>query len=291
MRVIERLSEIADRYEALFCDVWGCVHNGIRPFEEAVRALAEFSNDGGTVVLLTNAPRPWRHVEQQFAALGVRRDSWDLIVTSGDAAKTALFERSAGQRVFHIGPDRDSAFFEPENVTQRAAGVERVTIGEAEGIVCTGLNDDNTESPEDYRGLLSAAAAKDLPFLCVNPDIVVDRGAHRVYCAGAIAQLYEQLGGRVLIFGKPQPDIYRLARSRLAEVRPESVSDQQILCIGDGVATDIKGAERERLPCLFVTGGLAAKETGTRRSPELNRLREFCFRFSINPEYVIGKLR
>ena len=291
MQVIERLRDIADQFDALFCDVWGCVHNGIRPFEEAVEALADFSNDGGAVVLLTNAPRPWQHVEQHFAALGVRRDSWDLIVTSGDAAKTALFERRAGQRVFHIGPDRDTAFFEPESAAQRAAGIARVTMGEAEGIVCTGLNDDNTESPEDYRGMLSAAAANNLPFLCVNPDLVVDRGAQRVFCAGALAQLYAQLGGRVLIYGKPRPDIYQLARRRLAEVRPESVPEQRILCIGDGVATDIKGAERERLPCLFVTGGLAAKETGTRRSPDLNRLREFCVSSGINPDYVIGNLR
>ena len=291
MRVIERLRDIADRYDALFCDVWGCVHNGVRPFGEAVNSLAEFSNEGGTVVLLTNAPRPWRHVEQQFAALGVRRDSWDLIVTSGDAAKTALFERRTGQRVFHIGPDRDSAFFEPESAAQRAAGVERVAMGEADGIVCTGLFDDTAESPEDYRGMLSAAAAKNLPFLCVNPDIVVDRGELRVFCAGALAQLYAQLGGRVLILGKPRPEIYQLARNRLAEVRPEPVSDRRILCIGDGVTTDIKGAERERLPCLFVTGGLAARETGTRRSPDPDRLQEFCSRSGINPEYAIGKLR
>ena len=291
MRIIERLREISDRYDALFCDVWGCVHNGIRPFAEAVKALAEFRSEGGAVVMLTNAPRPWRHVERQFAALGVPRDSWDLIVTSGDAAKTALFEMHAGQRVFHIGPDRDSGFLDPDTCAQRTAGIEQVLIGEADGIVCTGLNDDSIESPEDYRGILSAAAAQGLPFLCVNPDIVVDRGAHRVFCAGALAQLYAELGGRVLLFGKPRPDIYQLARTRLAETNPEPISDRRILCIGDGVATDIKGAERQQLACLFVSGGLAAKETGTLRSPDLKRLREFCLSSGITPEYVIGKLR
>ena len=286
MQVIERLRDISDQFDALFCDVWGCVHNGVRPFEEAVRALAAFSSEGGAVLLLTNAPRPWRQVETQLAAIGVPRNSWDLIVTSGDAAKTALFQRRAGRRVFHIGPDRDLGFFDPDTGPQRAAGIEKTPIDEAEGIVCTGLYDDMTQTPEDYRGILRAAAARNLPFLCANPDIVVDRGAHRIYCAGALARLYGELGGPVLLFGKPRPDIYHLARTRLAEIKPEPVRDQRILCIGDGVATDIKGAERQQLPCLFVSGGLAAKETGTQRSsPDPVKLQEFCFSSGIRPDY------
>lgn len=292
MRIIHRLTEISDRFDALFCDVWGCIHNGVSPFGDAVEALTHYRAGGGKVLLLTNAPRPWRDVERHLSILGVTPDCWDAIVTSGDAAKAALFDHRVGVRVFHIGPERDKGFFavNPEEGFPDA-GIHLVEFEQADGIVCTGLFDDDVETPQDYRQLLTRAAASGLPFLCANPDIVVDRGDLRVYCAGALARLYWELGGRVLQFGKPRGDIYALARKLLTGLNSEPVPDHRLLCIGDGPVTDVEGAVRQRLSCLFVSGGLAAAETGTGLHPDPERLAEFCRAEGINPEFVIGTLR
>ena len=290
MQIIDRLNDISDEFDAVFCDVWGCIHNGVECFFDATSALEKYRDSGGTVLLLTNAPRPWRDVAGQFSVLGVPASSWDAILTSGDAAKFALFEGCVGRRVYHIGPKRDSGFFDPGD-SNRDSEVARVGFEEAEGIVCTGLFDDTSETPDDYRDILENAARRNMPLLCANPDRVVDRGRTRVFCAGALADLFEGLGGRVLMFGKPLPDIYRLARRRLGEIRNDTVPDRRILCIGDGVATDLEGAARQSLPCLFVSGGLAARETGTMARPAPDRLENFCRQHGIRPDYVIGHLR
>ncbi len=290
MRIIDSLSDISDRFDAVFCDVWGCIHNGVECFSDAAAALEKFRKNGGAALLLTNAPRPWQVVESHLASLGVPASSWDAILTSGDAAKSALFEGRAGRRVFHIGTERDSGFFEPVD-SKPETEVTRVAFEEAEGIVCTGLFDDRNETPEHYREILERAAKLEMPFLCANPDRVVDRGQTRVFCAGALADLYAGLGGRVLMFGKPRAAIYRLARVKLGEINPGNVPDDRILCIGDGVATDLEGAVRQSLPCLFVSGGLAARETCTGTQPDPARLEEFCRRHGLRPDYVIGHLR
>ncbi|MFN3994766.1 MAG: TIGR01459 family HAD-type hydrolase, partial [Tabrizicola flagellatus] len=242
--ILRSLADLTGRYDAVFCDLWGCLHNGKAAYPAAVAALQGFRASGGKVVLLTNAPRPMSSVVAQLDGLSVPRDAWDLIVTSGDAAQMGMLSGAVGRKVHHIGAPKDEAFFTDfaGDLAAYAATqppIERVPLREAEGIVCTGLRDDLTETPDDYRAALLLGKTLDLPMLCANPDIVVDLGDRRLYCAGALAQAYEAMGGRTLYFGKPHPPIYDLARHRLAEAG--APADPAILCIGDGIFTDIRG--------------------------------------------------
>jgi HAD superfamily hydrolase (TIGR01459 family) len=288
-RIIEQLQELSAEYDAVFCDLWGCLHDGVTAFPEAVAALQSYRRSGGKVILITNAPRPRGQVEMQLDRLGAPRDCWDDIVTSGDSAQAALVAGAVGQRVYHLGPERDRPFFFelPDDLPQRK--VELVPLAEAEGIACTGLVDDETESPEDYRATLMLAREMGLKLLCANPDVVVDRGGRRIYCAGAIAELYTWMGGHSLYFGKPHPPIYDLARRRLAAMA--RIPDDRILAIGDGPTTDLAGALGEDLDCLFVTGGLLAEETGTERQPDPGKLAVWLARAKMSPAYAIGRLR
>jgi HAD superfamily hydrolase (TIGR01459 family) len=257
--LITHLADISDRYDVVFCDLWGCLHNGKAPFPAAVAALQAFRAKGGRVVLMTNAPRPRMAVERQLAGMGLPRDAWDIITASGDAAQAAMLQGAVGRRVFHIGAEKDMPFFDeitPENQPLAGAPVQRVGMLEAEGVVCTGLADDQTETPEDYRTTLLLAKSRGLPMLCANPDIVVDMGERRVWCAGALAEDFVNMGGTVSYYGKPHPPIYDLARARLG------LTGGRILCIGDGIATDIQGAEAQGLDALFITGGIAAAHFG-----------------------------
>ena len=289
-RIIDRFRDISGAYDAAFCDVWGCVHDGLEHFPRAAEALTDYIRTGGTVVLLTNSPRPSKSVQMQLRRIGVPEDCWNLVVTSGDAARDALFAGQAGRKIYHIGPDAALGFIVPETERQKQAPrISTVPLADAEGIVCTGLFDDETETPEDYRAMLSDAVEAGLKMLCANPDIVVDRGSHRVYCAGALARLYDQLGGETLLFGKPRRAIYELATRRLRRIVP-GLSKRRIICIGDGIATDIGGAARNSLDSLFVTGGLAARETGTEERPDPAKLAAFLRQSSASPEYAIGKL-
>ena len=278
-------------YAALFCDLWGCLHDGVRAFPEAVAALERFRGRGGAVVLLTNSPRPAGDVARQLDQLGTPRSCWDAIVSSGDAAQAAMAAGQFGRRVHHIGPERDLGFFRYPDGTPIA--VERVPIEEAEGIVCTGLFDDRTDTPDDYRTAILHGKTRGLKLLCANPDIVVDVGERRIYCAGAIAAAYAAAGGRSYYFGKPHPPIYGLARERLNEVAGFAVPPDEILCIGDGIATDIQGAMGESLDSLFVTGGLAAADTGTtgRSGPDPERLAAFLAEQRLAPRFAIAFLR
>ena len=290
-RIIPELAAVSARYDALFCDLWGCVHNGVAAFAPAVAALQAFRSGGGAVVLVTNAPRPRTDVMRQLQRLGVPRDAWDEIATSGDAAQWAMASGAVGRKVWHIGAEKDLTFFDdlPQDVP--AGTVVRVAPAEAEGIVCTGLADDMTETPEDYRAGLMLAAQNRLPMLCVNPDIVVDWGGRRLWCAGALAQIYEQMGGRVLYFGKPHPPIYDLARRRLAALGRD-VPEDRILCVGDGIGTDVAGAAGEGLDCLFVTGGLAAEAFGPDASaPDPGLLADWLAAEQAAPRWAIGQLR
>lgn len=265
-RIISRLSEISAAYDVLFCDLWGCLHDGKRVFPAAAQALVDYRAAGGTVILVTNSPRPRPSVIAQLDQLGAPRESWDDIACSGDAAQEALAAGQFGRKVYHIGPERDLPFFHHEDGTP--IDVERVPLDEAEGVVCTGLFDDETETPEEYRLTLMRAKNRGLKLLCANPDIVVDRGHDRVYCAGAIAALYSELGGESRYFGKPHAPIYQLARARAEAARGGEVRDGMILCIGDGIGTDVRGGVGEGLDVLFISGGLAAAETGTPPPPD-----------------------
>lgn len=289
-RIVERLSEL-DGYAGLYCDLWGCLHDGVVAYPAAVDALHAFRARGGGVILLTNSPRPRRDVVRQLDGLGVPREVYHDVVSSGDAAQEAMARGLVGRRVYHLGPDRDLGFFEAEDGT--AIDVERVPLDEAEGIVCTGLFDDRTETPEDYRATILYGVNKGLKLLCANPDIVVDVGESRVYCAGAIAAVYEEAGGTSLYFGKPHPPIYLLARRKLEAALGAEVPDEAILCAGDGIATDIAGAMGEGFDSLFVTGGLAAADTGTssERGPDPDLLDAFLARVRMTPTASIAYLR
>ena len=290
-QIIGSLEETAPGYRALFCDLWGCLHDGRRAYPAAVAALERFRARGGVVVLLTNSPRPALSVAAQIAALGAPRGCYDLIVSSGDAAQMAMAGGRFGRRVHHIGPDRDLPFFTDE--AGRPYDVELVPLEEAEGIVCTGLFDDQTETPEDYRATILYGVTKGLPLLCANPDVIVDVGDQRIYCAGAIAEAYAAAGGESFYFGKPHPPIYTLARAKLAQLVGEEVSSEDILCIGDGIATDILGAMGENIDSIFVTGGLAAEETGTTpdRGPDPGRLAVFLAEARLSSLYAMSFLR
>ncbi|MFK7870199.1 MAG: TIGR01459 family HAD-type hydrolase [Roseobacter sp.] len=288
-QIIETLSDIAHQYDALFVDLWGCVHNGVAALPDAVQALQSYRAGGGKVVLVTNSPRPRAGVQKQLTAFGVPDDAWDTIATSGDSARTAMFLGAAGSRVWHIGYPGDERFFEPIGVIEDPIQIEQVALEEAEGIVCTGPRDPMAD-PAVMRPEFLLAKQRGLKLLCANPDIVVDRGEVREWCAGALAQLYTEMGGESLYFGKPHPPIYDLARRRLAALGG-SIPDSRILAIGDGVLTDIAGAMGEDIDSLFISGGLAAAETKTRHQPDADALQAYLLQEQSNPTYTIGQLR
>ena len=288
-RLVTTLSEVAPGYDALFVDLWGCVHDGVRALPDACTALVRYRETGGAVVLLTNSPRPRSDVERQLRAFGVPEAAWDTIATSGDSARAAMFEGAVGEKVYFIGQPREARFFEPIALVDAPVQVRMVPLEEAEGIVCTGPFDPLAE-PEVMRPQFLYAKQKGMKFLCANPDIVVDRGAVREWCAGALARLYTEMGGTSLYFGKPHPPIYDLARRRLSEIGRDTDA-ARILAIGDGAQTDILGAMGEDIDSLFVTGGLAADETQTSHQPVETALTAYLEKEKVFASYAIGFLR
>lgn len=288
--IIRSLDEIDPGYRVLYCDLWGCLHDGVRVFPAAAAALERFRARGGTVALLTNSPRPAAAVARQLESLGCPGSAWDLVVSSGDAAQAAMVAGQFGRRVHHVGPERDLVFFEDEH--GRPFDIARVPLEEAEGIVCTGLFDDRIETPDDYRATILYGKTKGLKLLCANPDVIVDVGDRRIYCAGAIAAAYAEAGGRSYYFGKPHPPIYALAREKLLAIGVEVPADE-VLCVGDGIVTDVAGAMGEGLDVLFVTGGLAAEETATTRDsgPDRLLLADYLAAARLGPRYAIAYVR
>ncbi|MEC9368695.1 MAG: TIGR01459 family HAD-type hydrolase [Pseudomonadota bacterium] len=241
---LESVAQLAQRYRAWLCDIWGVMHDGVRPHASAVDACKRFRDSGGVVVLLSNAPRPWQAVVAQLDRIGVSRDCYDAIVTSGDVARSML-EGAAAAKVFHLGPPRDRPLFEGLKV--RFAGPD-----EASCLVCTGLNDDETETPKDYAVILGQCHALTLPMICANPDLMVERGDRLVFCAGALAAEYEAMGGQVTYAGKPHLPIYHRAFDTVSRIAGSNVAPAQVLAIGDGVKTDIAGAANAGIDALFV---------------------------------------
>ena len=288
-RIIDNLAEVAHSYDALFVDLWGCLHNGIEPFDDAVSALKAYKAQGGKVLLLTNSPRPKSSVVRQLEQIGVPTDTYDEIVSSGDAAQIAMATGVVGRKVYHLGPERDLGFFSDEN---GPINVERVPLDQAEGIVCTGLFDDMTETPDDYRLTFLDAKTRGLKMLCANPDILVDVGDKRIYCAGALAEAYTTAGGISLYFGKPHSPIYQLAYARLAAFAGRRIDHDRIMCIGDGINTDIRGGVAEDLDTLFITGGLAATEISeTSGKPNADELANYIASHKLSPTFTISGLR
>jgi HAD superfamily hydrolase (TIGR01459 family) len=259
---VSGLKDLAPLYGALLCDVWGVLHNGVGAFPEAVEALVRFRTGGGSVALLTNAPRPKAYVVDQLLLLGVPNDAHDDVVTSGEAARDVLAKRP-GVRVLHLGPDRDLPLYD---------GLDLVLAGEGDCdlISCTGLVDDTVETPEDYADDLRGWRDRGLPMLCVNPDIVVERGGDMVWCAGALAERYRALGGATEVVGKPHPAIYRTALTRLRALAGSGGRDAaSVLAVGDGIDTDVRGAFNQGLDVAFVTGGIHAVVFGDRTRPDI----------------------
>ncbi len=289
-QIITHFSEISDRYDAAFVDLWGCMHNGIEAMPDAVAAMQSYRANGGKVVLVTNSPRPWDSVATQIDGFGIPRDAWDAIATSGDSARAAMFLGAVGEKVYFMGESpRDDDFFKPLKIIDSPEDIQQVALEAAEGIVCCGPFDPMAE-PDVNRGTFLFAKEKGLKLLCANPDIVVDRGEVREWCAGALAALYSEMGGESLYFGKPHPPIYDLAKRRLAALT-DVPPDDRIICIGDGILTDIRGGVQENLDTLFITGGLAAAETKTTDQPEPKALSAYLEKEMASPTFSIGFLR
>lgn len=288
-RIIENLAEVSGQYSALLVDLWGCLHNGVTAFPEAVAALQGYRATGGKVVLLTNAPRQRAAVEKQLVKFNVPDDCWDTIATSGDSARSAMFRGMVGSKLWFIGQPHDLTFFDPLKLITDPVEIERVDLEHAEGIICTGPFDPLAD-PAEMRPRFLMAKQMGLEMICANPDIVVDRGETREWCAGALAQLYDEMGGVVHYFGKPHPPVYDLAYRRLAEIGVE-VDKSRLLAIGDGALTDIPGAMGEDIDSLFISGGLAAAETRTDRQPDADALQAYVAEAGISPTYTIGYLR
>lgn len=244
--LLNSLAAIAGNYDALLCDAWGVIHDGVRLFEGVSDALCEFRRTRGPVIILTNAPRPSSVIPGQLDRIGLPRSAYDTVVTSGDATRALIAARLPGSAV-KIGPGKDDPLFD-------GLDIQFVGAGAADFIMCTGLRDEFNENPEDYRAELAAAAPRGLPMICANPDKFVNWGGRKIWCAGALAEIYEELGGPVAYGGKPHAPIYELARLRAAEIAGAPISRERILAVGDGLGTDILGANRQGLDVVYVVG-------------------------------------
>lgn len=252
--VIQSIDDLGSRYSAWLVDIWGVLHNGHQAHHGAVAATRSFRDKGGVVVLLSNAPRPGPSVQEQIRRIGVPDDAYDAIVTSGDLTRHELGKHGAA-KVFHLGPERDRAIFE-------GLKVKLTDAEEADLVVCTGLFDDETETPADYAARLSGLASREVPMICANPDHLVERGERLVWCAGALAALYEGQGGNVVYAGKPHAPIYQLAFDTVGKLAGRPVPRKEILAIGDGVMTDIAGATGLGIGSVYVASGLHAPGRG-----------------------------
>lgn len=281
-KMISSLEDLSGRYSAILCDVWGVLHNGEKPFPAAASALAAAREAGVPVVLITNAPRRTDDVVAQMNVIGVPANAYDRVVTSGDVTRDLI---SVGPRkVLHLGPERDMNIYD-------GLGVEVVEEFEADGVVCTGFYDDETEVPADYAELLHRLRARNLPFICANPDIVVERGERLIWCAGALARDYAQLGGRTLIAGKPHAPIYEAAMAAVSDIVGRAVERSEVVAIGDGMMTDVKGAADNGFDVLYVSGGIHARDYGDVLQPDAARLAAFLEKHGYHPVATIPRLR
>lgn len=276
---IEHFAALASRYEAVLSDVWGVVHNGERATPQACEALIRFRQQGGRVVLITNAPRPSSSVMKQLEFFKVPRETYDGIVSSGDVTREVILLRP-GQTVCHIGPPRDKPIFE-------GLDVDFAPLDRADYVICSGLENDEAETAEDYRPRLEQMLARKLFMVCGNPDVVVERGDRLVYCAGAIADLYKEMGGDVLYAGKPYRPIYDAALAKLQPAPPRG----RILAIGDSLRTDLAGANAAGLDFLFLTAGIHAEEFGAHADPQALALRDAIAAVDTAPVAVMRELR
>lgn len=277
---IKTLSEITQHYDVVLSDVWGVLHNGVDAFRSASEALKTAREAGLTVVLITNSPRPSPGVIAQLQNLGVLDEAYDSIVTSGDVTRTLI---SAGpEKVFLLGPDRDMPLLE-------GLHVRRVGEAGAEVIVCTGFFDDEKETPEDYRDMLIRFAARNIPMICANPDLIVERGDRMIPCAGAMAAFYRELGGKTSIAGKPHSPMYEEALA-LATAKRGVFEKSRVLAIGDGMPTDVRGAVDFGLDLLYVSAGIHGHEYMSHGKTDEAALNRFLIKEGVSPKWWMPRL-
>jgi HAD superfamily hydrolase (TIGR01459 family) len=281
--LLDRFAPLAPQYDILLCDVWGVIHNGVAAFTDACDALANFRAAGGAVVLVTNAPRPSDVVKGQLDRLQVRNDAYDAIVSSGDVTRSVILGR-AGELVFHLGPARDRSLFD-------GLDAHFASDADADYVVCTGLFDDDQETPDDYRAMLGCMLARNLFMACANPDVVVEKGDKLIYCAGALADLYKTMGGEVMYAGKPYAPIYDEALKLASKARGKPAGRARVLAIGDSLRTDLTGARDSGLDFLFVTSGIHAEELGPRDNPDGAALEALLSKAGARPKAVTPRLR
>lgn len=259
--LINGFSEICEDYDGVLCDVWGVLHNGQRPRRGVVDALTRYREQkGGRVVLLTNAPRPNTFIADHLRAMGIPDSAWDDITTSGDVVRQYLRDTQP-RAIYHVGrEDNASSYMD--------LGLKFTEAEDAELVLCTSLFDRRSETPEDYRPLFEPLIGRGVPLLCANPDVVAEQGDKLVWCAGALAKLYGEMGGNAIIMGKPHAPIYDLAVARLAGKCDRALDSSRILAIGDGMPTDVKGANGQQIDCLFVTQGIHAEALGENPTAE-----------------------
>ncbi|MEM9990054.1 MAG: TIGR01459 family HAD-type hydrolase, partial [Pseudomonadota bacterium] len=260
---------------------WGVIHNGQTLYDGVAEALIEFRRARGPVIILTNAPRLSEVIPAQLDRLGLPREAYDAVVTSGDATRAAVAER-ANLPFFQLGPDKDQTLFDSLPVTF-------TPLEEAEAILCTGPFNDRKDTPEDYRGMLTQAAKQKLPMICANPDKVVKFGDQLIYCAGALGDVYEEVGGEVILCGKPHPPIYDLARKTLSDLK--ALPNARILVVGDGMQTDILGANTQDLDVVFVAEGIFSQEARNERGQlDPNKLKQLLSTYDVHAEYAMEGL-
>jgi HAD superfamily hydrolase (TIGR01459 family) len=249
---VENFRDLAENADVVLSDIWGVIHDGLVQFPDSCAALRTFREQGGVVILITNAPRPADSVQRQLRKMNIADETYDAVVSSGDLTRNFIANHT-GQSVFQIGPARDNPIF-------RGLSIDFAPLERADYIVCTGPFDDEVETAEDYRAMMIAARQRDMTFICANPDIVVERGNKLIYCAGAIAELYRELGGEVIFYGKPHRPAYDRAIELAQASRGKASSLQRIIAIGDSVRTDLAGANGMGIECLFVTRGIHAQD-------------------------------
>lgn len=257
-RLVRGLADLASGYNVILSDVWGVIHNGLVAFERATEALGRFRAGGGMVVLMTNSPNPSRFVAAQLARLGIKQEAYDAIVSSGDVTVSLLVAR-ADAGLFHLGPPNETALFE-EVFALSGKAPRIVPLKQANFVLCTGLADPWHETPADYDAILAAMRARNLDFICANPDIVVEDGGTLFYCAGAIAERYSGAGGKAIQAGKPFAPIFARALELVRGKGTNTIDRARVLVIGDAMRTDIKGAHDQGFDSLFVTSGIHRNE-------------------------------
>ena len=260
------LRAIVNNFDLFYIDIWGVLHNGIRLNEDAVNVLFQLDRLEKKYVLLTNAPRPNSDVKKFLLKLGLDDEKTSKVYTSGEGSLNYLSNEKKELKFFHLGPQRDFSLF--KNFTS----LKQKKIDDADYIICTGLFDEH-ENLEFYKKLLIPFINKEM--VCTNPDLIVDRGDVTEYCAGSIAKIFEEIGGKVKYFGKPYPLVYEKSINN---------KNKSVLCIGDNLSTDIKGANLQNFKSLFVINGIHKKE----KQNELNKLFE---KYQVDVNYIQEKLK